>query len=336
MAFRDDSSRSPSSGEESRSGFGSARFQLGGFDEYLDDSAFSHGKISDVHAYGLPACDEESPEGWQSYADTFEDFAPRIKAESPNELPALNGVTLADVQAPPPVASTSYAPVAAPPSQLLVIGLPERVARSRVETQFQIELRLVAGQPVIGFLASDGTLVPSALAGTTAVSRWSHLRLPKHLALKRLGKRDFRQPTSPPDTLYADVSVVKASEPEVAILACDACVEREKKRGQRRKDSKRKPHQDVDEAQLDEDPTDVSDPEQEMRKAVVFNCGQYLDLDQGVLRLPARLTCYCRHHSEQQGFRCVMDGFGLTHAAYRSCSRTAMARLSHEPCRRRC
>ncbi|KAF9948115.1 SPT3 Dosage dependent suppressor of Ty-induced promoter mutations-like protein [Mortierella alpina] len=52
--------------------------------------------------------------------------------------------------------------------------------------------------------------------------------------------------------------------------------------------------------QLDED-----DPEQialEQRKILLFNCTEIAEFNSGELILPTRITCYCRHHSEKQGF----------------------------------
>lgn len=40
----------------------------------------------------------------------------------------------------------------------------------------------------------------------------------------------------------------------------------------------------------------------ERHKIVLFNCGSVLDFSSGECILPARVTCYCRHHREKVGF----------------------------------
>lgn len=40
----------------------------------------------------------------------------------------------------------------------------------------------------------------------------------------------------------------------------------------------------------------------ERHKIVLFNCGSVLDFSTGECTLPARVTCYCRHHREKVGF----------------------------------
>ena len=303
------------------------------FDAMLDASRM------DAHVggpMGMPAT-SEAPFAENAFGLT----APRrtfgLKTESASDLPSLAGIKLSDVSAsgappvPPPLPRTSTSasdddvlpswetsgelPFAASrpgdPAQLLVLGLPHRGARSRVETQFQIELQLVrpkAGvgfQPSSSYISADGSLAPDTTSKVDPVADFAHMRLPTFAALKRLSKRDFRQPTEPSATLYADVHAVKASAPDERVLACSACIERERKRGQRRKDSRRRPHQDVDEAAMATDPHEGPEERVEGRKAIVTNCGQYLDIDNGAVILPARLTCYCRHHSERHGFWCV-------------------------------
>lgn len=44
----------------------------------------------------------------------------------------------------------------------------------------------------------------------------------------------------------------------------------------------------------------------ERHKIVLFNCGSVLDFSTGECTLPARVTCYCRHHREKVGFLSVV------------------------------
>ena len=305
------------------------------FDAMLDASRM------DAHIggpMGMPAT-SEAPIAQNAFGLTEPPQAFGLKTESASDLPSLAGIKLSDVSAarpsamPPPMPrpstsaslgdddelpsweSSGALPFAASrpeaPAQLLVLGLPHRGARSRVETQFQIELQLVRPKPGVGFqpsssyISADGSLAPDTTSKVDPVADFAHMRLPTFAALKRLSKKDFRQPTEPSATLYADVHAVKASAPDEHILACSACIERERKRGQRRKDSRRRPHQDVDEAAMAVDPHEGPEERIEGRKAIVTNCGQYLDIDNGAVILPARLTCYCRHHSERHGFWCA-------------------------------
>ena len=38
---------------------------------------------------------------------------------------------------------------------------------------------------------------------------------------------------------------------------------------------------------------------------MLFNCGKYLDFENGEVVIPTRITCYCRHHKEKYGFHIV-------------------------------
>lgn len=109
---------------------------------------------------------------------------PQGSAPSPDELVA---------------AANSYG--SAPVPELLVLGIPTIGAKSRVETQIKISLALVRPQHAIkredgidvdgkaGYVLLDGGLDTSAAKDLERIETWSHLRLPKHLALKSKEKK---------------------------------------------------------------------------------------------------------------------------------------------------
>lgn len=91
--------------------------------------------------------------------------------------------------------------------QLLVLGVPSVGAKSRVETQIKISLVLVGpkrgasrrvkiegeaeegSQCQEGLTTSDGGLSEDAGRGLERIGSWSHIRLPKYLALKKINKK---------------------------------------------------------------------------------------------------------------------------------------------------
>lgn len=103
---------------------------------------------------------------------------------------------------------------------------------------------------------------------------------------------------SPEETLQLNVSVVKASDPDESVFICAGCRQREVKRAQRKKDSKKN----SEEAPEDNEPLDEA---LEDEKVVVFNATEFVEFENGQVVLPTRITCYCRHHKERIGFSCV-------------------------------
>lgn len=212
--------------------------------------------------------------------------------------------------------------------QLLVLGVPTVGAKSRVETQIKISLVLV-GMKAGGegkakkekldaerFMTHDGGLEGRAGDEYERIGSWSHVKLPKFLALKKKTKKQVKpgtfssffsffsplangpplnQDPLPEDTLFLDVAVVRGSEPYEEISICAGCQQREHKRAQRKKDARVRP---VDEV----DGVNAADEEEEKRKVVVFNCSEFVEFGSGETVLPTRITCYCRHHKERKGF----------------------------------
>lgn len=238
-----------------------------------------------------------------------------------------------------------------PVPQLLVLGVPTVGAKSRVETQIKITLALVrpqqgikredgvvnvvSGKGKAAWISPDGGLDERAAQELERVETWTHLRLPKHLALKSKEKKSgttgavkpkpnqpglsyvqrclksvlilklellsFSVPDPPAEsTLNLDVAVVSASDPTQRIYICSNCEQRELKRSLRRKDSKGKTFT---------APIPIPDPndpprneDEERQKVVVFNAQEVVDFQTGEVVLPTRVTCYCRHHKEKKGF----------------------------------
>lgn len=103
-------------------------------------------------------------------------------------------------------ASGSHGPV----PELLVLGVPTVGAKSRVETQIKISLALVrsrvdargASDIVVdgkdGYLLPDGGLDDRVAGDLERLETWSHLRLPKNLALKSKEKKGTPVPSAKP------------------------------------------------------------------------------------------------------------------------------------------
>ncbi|GAA5981015.1 hypothetical protein JCM5350_000013 [Sporobolomyces pararoseus] len=229
---------------------------------------------------------------------------------------------------PPPSALTGSGASSSaytPPVKLLVLGVPTVGAKSRVETQIKISLSLV--RPLGGIkregnsssewaenLINEEGSIDSNIASDELerIGSWSHIRIPKYLALKSRTKEDGKPtvgkksvnpgpPPPPENTLVLDVAVVRASDPSSQIFICTNCRARELKRSLRKKDPKGKSAPPP--APPVEDLGD-KDEEEEKRKVVVFNSPEFVEFGTGECVLPTRVTCYCRHHKEKKGF-CV-------------------------------
>ncbi|GAA6019245.1 hypothetical protein JCM10207_005052 [Rhodosporidiobolus poonsookiae] len=223
-----------------------------------------------------------------------------------------------------PSPSSSSSPT--PPLQLLILGVPLTGAKSRVETQIKVSLALVRPQAGAaraplgpgeeGYLVEDGGLSARAAGELERIGSWSHVRLPKYLALKAKSKaasaKKAQKPEPTPEsTLTLDVAVVSATDPSQQIFICTNCQQRELKRSLRKKDPKGKTFT------APVPPPDPSAPprneDEELRKVVVFNAAEFVEFASGECVIPTRVTCYCRHHKEKKGFRvtyCLRDHLG--------------------------
>ena len=173
-----------------------------------------------------------------------------------------------------------------------MIGAPDK---SRVETQTRLCIQLVT---------SNGR----------KVTDWPYLKLPErllaHSRLKRAAQQQElhdKQRAQPPsssytskysplspnkidqdeDALHLDAKVICASQPNVAVQVCQGCIQRERKRAERSKNSEYN-------RILEEFP--------EQDRILLFNCGPMVTFNSGDAILPTRIACYCRHHNEKKGF----------------------------------
>lgn len=218
--------------------------------------------------------------------------------------------------------------------QLLVLGLPDEGARSRVETQVKIGLLLLRPKlkassrdtslNAMNFKDPKGALLPGANEHFDKVGNWKYLALPAVSSVKRRAKKHFKADLSEEDTLYVDIKVVSATNPSREIAICQNCQQREIKRQQRKTQNRSKPSGDIDSGREDEEGLSEEDlakrkvrfghPKSDLfpclctnlpsayNQIVLFNCGQYLEFSNGEAVIPTRITCYCRHHKEKYGF----------------------------------
>ncbi|CAO3689062.1 unnamed protein product [Umbelopsis vinacea] len=181
--------------------------------------------------------------------------------------------------------------------QIRVLGVPETGAKSRVETQIKLCMQLVTDK---------GEKVPL----------WSHLKLPEHMVARDKLKRSALMAATSGEgnnkiaitamdgsilslnsskLLHLDARVICASDPSKKVITCFGCIQRERRRSQRKKENKNKSEND-----------DLSDPSNlafEESRVLLFNCSDIVDFSSGDTILPTRITCYCRHHDEKVGFR---------------------------------
>lgn len=181
--------------------------------------------------------------------------------------------------------------------RLLLVGLQAEGAKTRVETQIKLTLVLLTGQGAS--IDPNGNLSTANGNNLSRIGNWSYIKLPAYSAIKRKSKKLIKTGIPPEETLFLEVAVVRASEPHDEIYCCSNCQVREQKRTQRKRDARVRPAQEIE---SDEAEQSIR-PEDEKRKIVVFNCGQYVSFESGEVTLPTRITCYCRHHREKKGFR---------------------------------
>lgn len=240
------------------------------------------------------------------------------------------------------MASTVSAPSAVlggpPPVPLVIQGIPLTGAKSRVETQVKLTLSL----------SPDGPSAAHDLERYSHV-RLQKGTATKRKSRKQSLAEPSVDPV-PESLLWLETEVYCATEgvPENSpqgtlgrrVLACASCRTREIKRSQRKLAARVKPT--LSDSDLDEPssrgkgaggtaspavgegngessvkagsatPGTVtpSNGVDERHKIVLFNCAALLTLTQGEVQLPARVTCYCRHHREKLGFMFVPSHAG--------------------------
>ncbi|KAJ1986103.1 SPT3 Dosage dependent suppressor of Ty-induced promoter mutations-like protein [Coemansia sp. RSA 1358] len=200
-------------------------------------------------------------------------------------------------------------------------GIPSENARSRVETQIKMTLRLTT---------ADGE----------RATCWSHLALPELLVSReKFRHRASKQsqphtpghqahgdsmPLSPQHVVHLETKIICSSDPTRKVETCYGCIKREYKRSLRRKDARlrsaaasacstpvpsRPASPTLDPATPGRAMTgnmeadwDEERIEMEKQRIVIYNCNDLLDFSKGEVMLPTRITCYCRHHGEKVGF----------------------------------
>lgn len=171
-----------------------------------------------------------------------------------------------------------------------ITGIPGQGAKSRVETQIKLGIQLVNQQNEL-------------------VGAWTHIKLPEYMVAKEKNKRinaknvgqDVYEAMNNGTCLNLEASVVCQSDRSKVIQTCTGCVLRERKRAHRKKSlGKKKAGLSPTVPVLEDDDPELMALEQ--RKILLFNCTEIAEFSSGELVLPTRITCYCRHHAEKQGF----------------------------------
>ncbi|KAJ9068387.1 SPT3 Dosage dependent suppressor of Ty-induced promoter mutations-like protein [Entomophthora muscae] len=165
--------------------------------------------------------------------------------------------------------------------KLKVSGIPLSGARSRVETQIKLCLKLIS---------TEGG----------SIQEWSHIRLPYFMTVGERGRRIVKgssRNVMEERVLNLRVWVVCATDTKRRVKVCNGCIHRERKRQTRR--STLEPSQEEGACSALSEAESV---EREQLKIAVFNCSKLLNFHTGDVILPTRLTCYCRHHQENIGF----------------------------------
>ncbi|PVZ98687.1 hypothetical protein BB558_005307 [Smittium angustum] len=204
--------------------------------------------------------------------------------------------------------------------KLDILGIPSENAKSRVETQIKITLRLLD-------------------ANNKPVKFWSHLLLPelsvsrdkfKH-KLNKGFEHSHAMPATDQHVLRLETRLISSSDISHEVKVCINCIRREYKRSLRRKDYRNlkgvnnelstnlnSPYiSSVDDTGSEtrsdkpvltgimENDWDEKRLALESQRSIIFNCFDLLDFSKGEVVLPTRIICYCRHHNEKVGF-CIV------------------------------
>ncbi|CEP17013.1 hypothetical protein [Parasitella parasitica] len=171
--------------------------------------------------------------------------------------------------------------------QIHVDGIPDSGAKSRVETQIKL---------CVSLTTRDGIKVPY----------WSYIRIPDSMLARSKLRKSQQQKlldgsaaamvSDESKVLDLEARVVCESDEHKRIKMCQGCVRRERKRAERKKDSK---------PSIQEMNSGVIEKafERDRKRILLFNCEPLVNFSSGDAILPTRITCYCRHHNERIGFR---------------------------------
>ncbi|CAO0789887.1 unnamed protein product [Mucor circinelloides] len=171
--------------------------------------------------------------------------------------------------------------------QIRVDGIPDSGAKSRVETQIKL---------CVSLTTKDGIKAPY----------WSYIRIPDSMLARSKLRKSQQQKlldgsaaamvSDESKVLDLEARVVCESDENKRIKMCQGCVRRERKRAERKKDSKPSIHE-INAGVMDEA------FERDRQRILLFNCEPLVNFSTADAILPTRITCYCRHHNERIGFR---------------------------------
>ncbi|KTW30241.1 hypothetical protein T552_00718 [Pneumocystis carinii B80] len=171
------------------------------------------------------------------------------------------------------------------PYILNIFGIPEK---SRVETQVKLGIKLT----------------PSLSVQEPFNKDFFWLKLPSWTITKEKLKlpnlRNHPKYIDPEKILTLEPSVVCASDITRNVLICSACIMRERKRAIRKKKTKFE-----NESNRNQD--SLSPVKDEEKKIILFNYPEIFRFKDNYINIPTRITCYCRHHRENIGFRILIN-----------------------------
>lgn len=172
-----------------------------------------------------------------------------------------------------------------PPIKLTIEGIPRK---SRVETQIKMTLKFSYpnGKPLNKYktiILSEDQIAPN-------------IRKKKN----RMGEIDIMKRRKEPH-LYLKCKVVGSQNSDSEIFRCINCIQRERKNY-----CKKLKQVNSNLNQMEQEFTEILSNKEllarEKMRIIQFHTGQYVDIVNGEARLPLRITCYCRHHKEPNGF----------------------------------
>ena len=289
------------------------------FEDYLNDSFpcndmfFGNDMIDDsplIRTYSRDITGPSSPESSQSASSKEEssgeadsDVSLAIKEsnrQSYNDAPMATidpDQILRDIDTIVSVAPDSTDLTKSPSNyQLNLHGIP---AKSRVETQIRLGLQIVR-------VVKHGSGTKEMDLG----ERFQWLKLPSWAMakekLKLQNRRDAPSTIDPSKTMFLEARVVKSTMPLEDVVICSGCVIRERKRAQRKKESTKKATSPSPNESQKPDAVELLPLPDEEKKILVFNCPELLEVVNGQVTIPTRVTCYCRHHKEKDGFRLII------------------------------
>lgn len=185
--------------------------------------------------------------------------------------------------------------------RVTISGVPER---SRVETQMSVCIQL---------LDEKGA----------KVTKFPLLRLPRHLLvdekLKSVYPANCDVESAP---VYLTLSaVVVRSDCMEQISRCFRCIKRERN-GRQRKWQRTQQNRNGS-SQSKTVPTRPRDLPIEVERAQVlqfYSTSEFIDFSSGEAIVAARISCYCSHHKEQQGFRLAFEVSDGSDAGTKTCA----------------